>query len=114
MCFQFFSSLRREPTPFPKEMRAMAKRAKKLREQQQQQQEGQLPPQQQPQQHAEDVAQRKKGKEHRPRMQRKCSTSHEPEENNVEENKNGFGPNLAPKMPNANYGPTIDQKVRLR
>ena len=30
------TSLRREPTPFPKEMRAMAKRAKKLREQQQQ------------------------------------------------------------------------------
>ena len=28
------TSLRREPTPFPKEMRAMAKRAKKLREQQ--------------------------------------------------------------------------------
>ena len=46
-------------------MRAMAKRAKKLREQQQQQQ----PQSSQQQQQAE----RKKGKEYRPRMQRKAS-----------------------------------------
>jgi hypothetical protein len=82
----------------------MAKRAKKLREQQGQ------PIQQQ--QQVEDVAQRKKGKEYRPRMQRKSSASNEPEENNAEENNKG--PNLAPQSTNSNYGSTIDQQVSFK
>ena len=63
--------LRREPTPFPKEMRAMAKRAQNLRSKNNQSggstniETGQQPA---------DAIQRKKNKEHRPRMVRKEDT----------------------------------------
>jgi hypothetical protein len=57
-------------------MRAMAKRAKKLREQQMQQQT-QSSQQQQQQQQQQQPAERKKGKEYRPRMQRKASNDSE-------------------------------------
>ena len=79
------NSLRREPTPFPKEMRAMAKRAKQIREQQQQ---PEAQPQQQ-QQQQQQVVERKKGKEYRPRMQRKSSASNESEDKSGD-HQNGF------------------------
>lgn len=57
-------SLRREPTPFPKEMRAMAKRVQNMRNKKAMMSSSEVPA---------DVIQRKKNKEHRPRMQRKSS-----------------------------------------
>jgi erbb2-interacting protein len=72
--------LRREPTPFPKEMRAMAKRAQNLRNKNSQNGSSNVT---QVEQHPADAIQRKKNKEHRPRMTRKDVMEEEVDGNKV-------------------------------
>ena len=71
--------LRREPTPFPKEMRAMAKRAQNLRSKGVQGGSTNSSVEEQ----ATDAIQRKKNKEHRPRMVRKETEEDVRDGNNV-------------------------------
>ena len=71
--------LRREPTPFPKEMRAMAKRAQNLRNKGAHGENANASVEENP----ADAIQRKKNKEHRPRMIRKDVVEDVRDGNNV-------------------------------